>query len=126
MSVDPYLGKLAYIRVFQGEINAGSQLYIGESNKAFKVGHLYQLQGKKRIEITSAKAGDFCVLAKVDDLNFDSVVHDSHDEDDIIMQTLSFPAPMYSRAIRPMKRGGRTKALGSTAKNSGGRSHFAP
>lgn len=109
VSVDPYLGKLAYIRVFQGEINAGSQLYIGESNKAFKVGHLYQLQGKKRIEISSAKAGDFCVLAKVDDLYFDSVIHDSHDEDGIMMRTLTFPAPMYSLAIRPTKRGDEQK-----------------
>ena len=33
VSVDPYMGKLAYLRVYQGEINAGSQLYIGESNK---------------------------------------------------------------------------------------------
>lgn len=109
VSVDPYLGKLAYIRVFQGEINAGSQLYVGESNKAFKVGHLYQLQGKKRIEISSAKAGDFCVLAKVDDLFFDSVIHDSHDEDNIRMRTLSFPEPMYSQAIRPTKRGDEQK-----------------
>ncbi|MCW8331720.1 elongation factor G [Photobacterium sp. SDRW27] len=109
VSVDPYLGKLAYIRLFQGEINAGSQLYIGESNKAFKVGHLYQLQGKKRIEISSAKPGDFCVLAKVDDLFFDSVIHDSHDEDGITMRTLAFPEPMYSLAIRTIKRGDEQK-----------------
>lgn len=109
VSVDPYLGKLAYIRIFQGEINAGSQLYIGESNKAFKVGHLYQLQGKKRIEISSAKVGDYCVLAKVDELNFDSVIHDSHDEDGITMRTLEFPEPMYSLAIRPTKRGDEQK-----------------
>ncbi|MGF1734495.1 elongation factor G [Photobacterium satsumensis] len=109
VSVDPYLGKLAYLRVFQGEINAGSQLYIGENSKAFKVGHLYQLQGKKRIEIANARAGDFCVLAKVDDLNFDSVVHDSHDEDDVTMRTLDFPAPMYSLAIQTIKRGDEQK-----------------
>ncbi len=109
VSVDPYMGKLAYIRVFQGEINAGSQLYIGENNKAFKVGHLYQLQGKKRIEINRAIAGDFCVLAKVDDLYFDSVIHDSHDEDDVHMRTLSFPQSMYSLVVRPKKRGDEQK-----------------
>ncbi|PSW20323.1 elongation factor G [Photobacterium sanctipauli] len=109
ISVDPYLGKLAYLRVFQGEINAGSQLYIGESNKAFKVGHLYQLQGKKRNEIGRARAGDFCVLAKVDELAFDSVVHDSHDEDGVYMRTLDFPEPMSGLAIRPIKRGDEQK-----------------
>ncbi|HDY8063675.1 elongation factor G [Vibrio vulnificus] len=109
ISVDPYMGKLAYLRVFQGEINAGSQLYVGESNKAFKVGHLYQLQGKLRTEISRALAGDFCVLAKVDELEFDSIVHDSHDEDDVSLKTLHFPQPMYSLSLKPTKRGDEQK-----------------
>ncbi|MDC5852047.1 elongation factor G [Vibrio europaeus] len=108
-SVDPYMGKLAYVRVFQGEINAGSQLYVGESNKAFKVGHLYQLQGKDRTEIHQALAGDFCVLAKVDELEFDSILHDSHDEDDVELKTLNFPQPMYSLCLKPIKRGDEQK-----------------
>ncbi|WP_087025072.1 elongation factor G [Thaumasiovibrio subtropicus] len=109
VSVDPYLGKLAYIRVFQGQITAGSQLFIGENNKAFKVGHLYQLQGKKRVEIGQARAGDLCVLAKVDELAFDSVVHDSHDEDHVSLKTLCFPSPMYQLVIEPTKRGDEQK-----------------
>ncbi|PNM64997.1 elongation factor G [Vibrio vulnificus] len=109
ISVDPYMGKLAYLRVFQGEINAGSQLYVGESNKAFKVGHLYQLQGKQRTEISRALAGDFCVLAKVDELEFDSIVHDSHDEDNVSLKTLHFPQPMYSLSLKPTKRGDEQK-----------------
>ncbi|EOA3783623.1 elongation factor G [Vibrio vulnificus] len=109
ISVDPYMGKLAYLRVFQGEINAGSQLYVGESNKAFKVGHLYQLQGKQRTEISRALAGDFCVLAKMDELEFDSIVHDSHDEDDVSLKTLHFPQPMYSLSLKPTKRGDEQK-----------------
>ncbi|KJR39913.1 MULTISPECIES: elongation factor G [Vibrio] len=115
ISVDPYMGKLAYLRVFQGEINAGSQLYIGASNKAFKVGHLYQLQGKQRSEISRALAGDFCVLAKVDELEFDSIVHDSHDEDGISLKTLQFPQPMYSLSLKPIKRGDEQK-LGDVLK----------
>ncbi|MDC5705066.1 elongation factor G [Vibrio europaeus] len=109
ISVDPYMGKLAYVRVFQGEINAGSQLYVGESNKAFKVGHLYQLQGKDRTEIHQALAGDSCVLAKVDELEFDSILHDSHDEDDVELKTLNFPQPMYSLCLKPIKRGDEQK-----------------
>ncbi|UTV29898.1 elongation factor G [Photobacterium atrarenae] len=109
ISVDPYLGKMAYLRVFQGVIRAGSQLFINDSNKAFKVSHLYQQQGNKRFEITSASAGDYCVLAKIDDLYFDAVIHDSHDEDGIKMRTLDFPEPMYSLAIRPIKRGDEQK-----------------
>ncbi|WP_045400237.1 elongation factor G [Vibrio campbellii] len=109
ISVDPYMGKLAYLRVYQGEINAGSQLYIGKSNKAFKVGHLYQLQGKDRTEIPRALAGDFCVLAKVDELEFDSIVHDSHEEDGVQLKTLNFPDSMYSLCLKPVKRGDEQK-----------------
>ncbi|MEJ2766141.1 elongation factor G [Photobacterium sp. MCCC 1A19761] len=109
ISVDPYLGKMAYLRVFQGKINAGSQLYINDSHKSFKVAHLYQQQGNKRIEISKATAGDFCVLAKIDELYFGTVVHDSHDEDGITMHPLEFPEPMYSLAIRPTKRGDEQK-----------------
>ncbi|MFA0086166.1 elongation factor G [Vibrio sp. 10N.261.51.F12] len=109
VSVDPYLGKIAYIRVFQGEITAGSQLYVGENNKAFKVGHLYSLQGKKRQEIASCKAGGLCVMVKVDELAFDSLIHDSHDEDGVKFRTLLFPESMYSLAMTPTKRGDEQK-----------------
>ncbi|KHD25507.1 elongation factor G [Vibrio caribbeanicus] len=109
VSVDPYLGKLAYIRVYQGEINTGSQLFIGDGNKPFKVGHLYQLQGKERHEISKALAGDLCVLAKVDELEFDSIVHDSHDEDGVSLKTLHLPDSMYSLCLKPIKRGDEQK-----------------
>jgi elongation factor G len=110
------MGKLAYVRVFQGELTTGSQLFVGDSSKAFKVGHLYNLQGKKRQEISSAKAGDLCVLVKVDDLEFDSVIHDSHDEDGVAFKTLNFPESMYSLALRPKKRGDEQKLSDVLAK----------
>jgi elongation factor G len=116
INVDPYMGKLAYVRVFQGELTTGSQLFVGDSSKAFKVGHLYNLQGKKRQEISSAKAGDLCVLVKVDDLEFDSVIHDSHDEDGVAFKTLNFPESMYSLALRPIKRGDEQKLSDVLAK----------
>lgn len=103
VSVDPYMGKMAFLRVFQGDLHTGSQVYIGESNKAFKIGHLYQLQGKTRREIQHARAGDICVIAKVNELNFDSIVHDSHKEDGVYMKTLDFPSPMYSLCLKPKK-----------------------
>ncbi len=109
VSVDPYMGKLAYLRVFQGDLHAGSQLFVGENNKAFKLNHLYQLQGKTRSEISHAFAGDLCVIAKVDELDFDSIVHDSHDEDGVVLKTLDFPSSMYSVCLKPKKRGDEQK-----------------
>ena len=49
--------------------------------------------------------GDIAAVAKVDEIEFDSVLHDSHDEDQIHMQPLVFPTPMHGFAIAPKKRG---------------------
>lgn len=109
VSVDPYMGRVAFIRVFQGEINAESMLFIGSEKKAFKVGHLYRIQGKQRSEISKAVSGDICAIAKVDELDFDCVVHDSHDEDGLHLTTMDMPAPMFSLAVSPARRGDEQK-----------------
>ena len=103
--VDPYVGKLGIFRVHQGTITKDTQLYIGSSRKAFKVGHLLMLQGGKTVEVPSAVPGDIAAVAKVDDIDFDCVLHDSHDEDQIHMRPLEFPTPMSGLAIQPKRRG---------------------
>jgi len=103
--VDPYVGKMGVFRVHQGTITKDSQLYIGNGRKPFKVGHLLMLQGAKTVEIAKAVPGDIAAVAKVDDIEFDSVLHDSHDEDHIHMKPLEFPTPMSGVAIAPKRRG---------------------
>ena len=49
--------------------------------------------------------GDIAAVAKVDEIEFDCVLHDSHDEDHIHMQPLEFPVPMHGVAIAPKRRG---------------------
>ncbi len=109
IEVDPFMGRLALIRMHQGMITPESQLYIGEEKKPFKVAHLFQMQGKDRIETSSAKAGDICAIAKIDDLDFDTIVHDSHDEDHFHLKSLQLPPPMFSIAIKPTRRGDEQK-----------------
>jgi elongation factor G len=103
--VDPYVGKLGIFRVHQGTITKDTQLFIGSGRKAFKVGHLLMLQGAKTAEVASAVPGDIAAVAKVDDIDFDCVLHDSHDEDQIHMRPLEFPTPMSGVAIQPKRRG---------------------
>ncbi len=100
---DPYRGKLAYLRVHQGQITAQSQLFIGDARKPFKPGHLYRMQGKASQEIDRAVPGDICVVAKVDDLHFDAIVHDSHDEDHHHFQSMVCPAPVHGLAIQALR-----------------------
>src|SRR5512139_4198249 len=103
--VDPFVGKLGVFRVHQGTVTKDTQLYIGDGRKPFKVGHLLLLQGGKSVEIDKAVPGDIAAVAKVDEIEFDCVLHDSHDEDHIHMRPLEFPTPMSGVAIQPKRRG---------------------
>ena len=103
--VDPFVGKLGVFRVHQGTVTKDTQLFIGDGRKPFKVGHLFLLQGGKSVETDRAVPGDIAAVAKVDEIDFDCVLHDSHDEDHIHMRPLEFPVPMHGVAITPKKRG---------------------
>jgi len=105
VSVDPYVGKLGVFKVHQGTVTRDSQLFIGDGRKPFKVGQLYLLRGKEHIPVDACVPGDIGAVAKVEEINFDCVLHDSHDEDHIHIQPLEFPAPIYGIAIEATKRG---------------------
>jgi elongation factor G len=103
--VDPFIGKLGVFRVFQGTIKKDAQLFAGSSKRAFKVAHLYRLQGKDYVEVPELVPGDIGAVAKVDEIDFDSVLHDSHDEDHIHLKPMAFPLPMHGLAVQPRRKG---------------------
>ena len=105
VSIDPYVGKLGFVRVHQGTIRAGTQLYVGDGRKPFKVGHVYLQQGKNHVEVPSAGPGDICAVAKIDELHFDAVLHDAAEDDHIHLKPLPFPVPVHGVAISPKRRG---------------------
>jgi elongation factor G len=105
VNIDPFVGRLGVFRVHQGTVRTGSQLFVGDARKPFKVAHLYQLQGKDHAEIARAIPGDICAVAKVDELHFDAVVHDSHDEDHHHLKSIVLPPAMAGLAIEPERRG---------------------
>jgi elongation factor G len=102
---DPYVGKIGVFRVHQGRITRDTQLFVGDGKKPFKVGHLFVMQGKETVEVPELMPGDIGAVAKVDDIIFYCVRHDSNDEDLIGMKPLEFPKPMYGLAIEPKRRG---------------------
>ena len=109
VNIDPYVGKLGVFRVHQGTITPDSQLFIGDARKPFKVGHLLKVQGKQHTETRQALPGDICAVAKVEDIHFDAVLHDSHEEDQIYLRSVDFPPPMYGLAIEVTSRGDEQK-----------------
>jgi len=102
---DPFVGKLCVFRIYQGTVRGDSQLLIGDARKPFKVGHLFQIQGGKHTEIDAGIPGDICAVAKVDEIYYDAVLHDSHDADRYHLKPLDFPAPMYGLAVNTKARG---------------------
>ncbi|UHQ19661.1 elongation factor G [Lysobacter sp. KIS68-7] len=102
---DPFVGKLGVFRVYQGTVKKDTQLFIDDGKKPFKVGHLFKLKGKDHVEITEAIPGDIAAVAKVDDLHFDAVLHDSHDEDQIHLAPMEFPRPMFGLAVEAAHKG---------------------
>jgi elongation factor G len=102
---DPYVGKLSVFRLYQGTVRRDTQLFIGDGRKPFKVGHLFKVVGKDHAEIDEGIAGDICAVAKIEDIHFDAVLHDSHDEDHFHLKPLALPAAMFGLAIEPATRG---------------------
>jgi elongation factor G len=113
---DPFVGKMSIFRVYQGTVRPDSQLFIGDARKPFKVGHLFTVQGGKHEEVDAGVPGDICAVAKVDEINYDAILHDSHDEDNFHLKPLDFPQPMYGLAVQPQSRGQEQKLAQSIQK----------
>jgi elongation factor G len=102
---DPYIGRIGTFRVHQGTITRDTQLYVGDGRKPFKVAHPLLLMGRDTVEVPRLIPGDIGAVAKVEEIVFDCVLHDSHDEDLIRMKPLEFPRPMFGLAVEPVRRG---------------------
>jgi elongation factor G len=105
VTVDPYVGRLATFRVHQGMIKPGEQFFVGEKRKAVKISHLYQLQGRETTEVASAGPGDICAISKVEGIEFNDILHTSHDEDNLAMSRRIIPEPMHALALTLNQRG---------------------
>ena len=102
---DPFVGKLGIFRVYQGTVRKDAQLFVDDGRKPFKVAHLFRLHGKDHVEVAQAIPGDIAAVAKIEELHFDAVLHDSHDEDHIHLAPLPFPRPMFGLAVAPASKG---------------------
>jgi elongation factor G len=109
IEIDPYIGRLAVFRVHQGRLTPGGQLFVGEGRKPIKPGHLYRLRGKAQTEVSEALPGDICAIAKVDEIQFDQVLHDSPEDAHVHARPLELPASVFGLAVQPKKRGDEQK-----------------
>ena len=107
--IDPFVGRLGAFRIHRGTVTRDSQLFINDGRKPFKVGHLLKLQGREHVEIDQGIPGDICAVAKIDEIRFDALLHDSHADDQVYLQPVALPDPMYGLAIQAKSRGDEQK-----------------
>src|SRR4029079_784286 len=109
IETDPYIGRIAVFRVHQGRLTPNMQLFIGEGRKPIKAGHLFMLRGKTQTEIQEAVPGDICAIAKIEEIQFDQILHDSADDAHLHTRPLDLPTPVFGLAVTPKKRGDEQK-----------------
>jgi len=105
VAIDPFVGRLALVRMHQGRFAPGAQLVIGDARRAVTVANLLTVHGARTAPLDKAIAGDICAIAKLDGLEYDSVLHDSHDEDHVHVRPLNIPPPMQAVAVTARTRG---------------------
>ncbi|HTF14654.1 MAG TPA: elongation factor G [Burkholderiales bacterium] len=103
--IDPFIGKVGIFRVHQGTVTPNTPLFVGDGRRPVKVGHLFTIQGKDYVETDALVPGDIGAVTKIDEIEFDRVLHDSHDEDHIHLRPLEFPVPMHGIAVETKKKG---------------------
>ena len=103
VSIDPFKGRLGVCRIHQGTIKVGSQLYVGDARKPIKVNQLLKLNGDTYSKLEEGVTGDICAIPRVNEMHYDAVLHDSHDEDHFHLKSIDLPRPMYGLAIKPPK-----------------------
>jgi len=109
IEIDPYIGRLAVFRVHQGRVTPGTQLYIGEGRKPVKAGHLFLLKGKQQTEVSEGLPGDILAVSKIDEIQFDHILHDSASDAHVHARPLELPIPVFGLAVQSKKRGDEQK-----------------
>ena len=99
VDIDPFRGRMAALRVHQGTLRRGRQIFVGDARKPLKMSHLLKLNGADHTEVEAATCGDICAIPRAEEVFFNAVLHDAHDEDDTRLESTALPEPMYGRAI---------------------------
>jgi len=99
LSSDPYLGRLAFVKVIDGTIQEGKSLYDVTTGTKIEIRDIYAFDGTKQHRVSSAEAGHIVALGKADDVVLAGTIGAERGMEAYKMA--EFPKPVYSRAITP-------------------------
>jgi elongation factor G len=96
---DPFVGQLAFIRVYSGKLNAGESLFNVAKNRRERVGRLVKMHANKREDITEILAGDICAVVGLKNVvTGDTICDEKHP---VLLESIIFPEPVIQLAIEP-------------------------
>jgi elongation factor G len=104
---DPHLGKITYIRIYSGKLEAGSQVLNSVKGKKERIGKIYQMHANKREERSSATAGQIVAVMGLKDTTTGDTLCDPAKP--VVLESMTFPAPVINVAIEPKTKGDQEK-----------------
>ena len=99
VAADPHLGKLTFVRVYSGVLQAGSQVLNTTKGRKERIGKIYQMHANKREEIDSIGAGMICAVMGLKDTTTGETLADPANP--IVLESMTFPAPVIEQALEP-------------------------
>jgi elongation factor G len=96
---DPHLGKLTYLRVYSGMLKAGGNVLNATKERKERIGKIYRMHANKREEIESVGAGEIVAVMGLKQTTTGETLSDQGDP--VVLESMSFPAPVISVAIEP-------------------------
>ena len=103
---DPYVGQLAFFRVYSGKLSAGDSVFNVAKSRTERIGRLLRMHANKREEIHDIFAGDIAAAVGLKTVSTgDTICDDNDDDNHIVLESIDFPTPVIQLAVEP-----RTKA----------------
>ena len=99
IATDPFVGKLAFFRVYSGTLTAGSYVYNSTKGKRERIGRILQMHANHREEIEQVYSGDIAAAVGLKDTTTGDTLCDEKNE--IILESMVFPDPVISVAVEP-------------------------
>ncbi|MCI0674353.1 MAG: elongation factor G, partial [Phycisphaerales bacterium] len=109
VSSDPYVGRMCFFRVHQGQLGHTVSPRINGSKKGLRIAHVFKIQGKDHKEADQIIAGDIGAVAKIDEIHYNSVLASGDIPEDLHLRPLILPKPMYGLAIEVTTKGAESK-----------------
>ncbi len=99
IATDPYVGRLCFIRVYSGRINAGDTVFNSRTGKKERISRLYQMHSNKQNPIEFIEAGDICAAVGFKDIRTGDTLSDI--DNPVVLESMDFPEPVIGIAIEP-------------------------